>query len=263
MKPNTDRNVTVIPPEGETAAALKRAEAMKANPRAKVKKRHTGERPAYGYEGIKSIDTDNGVTVFHDGTVQKWGFIPPKDDADPTPSTDREKWVARVESYFGGHPYRCCLCGVRGKSRPKNPSTGFIRLFHLDESAFLDGSERDEDLAPICKPCRLEVYYLLEVNPWGFDSFRGAVTYMRYRYLSMKARRRATLTRRDETLTTLRARRAERDAEQAEAWRLWKEEGISIPWSELRAKYADIPKPGSMFPQAGPKPAKPTSWTDH
>ena len=263
MKPSTDRNVTIIPPEGETAAALKRAEAMKANPRAKFKSEHTGEVPIKGYEAIKYIDAEKGITVFHDNTVEKWGLILSKDEEDDTPSTDRQRWVARVESYFSTYPYRCCLCGVRGKSRPRNPSTGFIRLFHLDQSAFLDGSERDEDLAPICKPCRLEVYYLLETDPWGFDSFRGAVSYLRYRAVSMKARRHATLTRRDEALATIRVRRAERDAEWAEAWRLWKEEGISIPWSELHAKYSDIPKPGSMFPQAGPKPTKPTSWTDH
>lgn len=263
MKPNTDRNVTVIPPEGETAAALKRAETMKVNPRAKAPSKFTGEVPIKGYEGIKSIDADKGITVFHDGTVEKWGFIPPKDEDDPTPSTDRQRWVARVESYFSTYPYRCCLCGVRGKSRPKNPSTGFIRLYRLDEIAYCDGTEPDEDLAPICKPCRSEVAYLLEVDPWTFDSFRGGVTYLRYRAVSMKARRHATLTRRDEALATIRVRRAERDAEWAEALRLWREEGVSVPWSDLHAKYKDIPKPGSMFHQSGPKPSKPTGWTDH
>lgn len=254
MKPNIlnpDRVVTHLAPE-VTSGNIDKYRKV-ARPKAK----RMGELPVHSYEGIKHIDSSSGKTYWRDGTVTQWTFDKAKDENDPTPSTDRERWTARVESYWSTYPYRCSICWTKGGQRPKNPNRGYVRLYRLDQWILPDGSESFDDLAALCKPCHSET---LEHSRSAGTTWLSEVARYEYRHKRERARRRRTITQQAQQRAHLRARRAERDAEWAEHIRRWDEEGISIPWPEMHAKYSDIPKP---VQPPGPKPAKPTGWTDH
>lgn len=166
MQPNTlnpDRVVTKLAPE----VTLENIDDFRKAARPKSKRR--GEMPTHGYEGIKYIDHKSGKTYWRDGGVTQWTFDKTKDPDDPTPSTDREKWTALVESYWSTYPYRCSTCGMDGGQRPRNPNRGKIILYRLDRYVVQDGSERYEDLAPLCKTCHADTvdHALSTDTPWS------------------------------------------------------------------------------------------------
>ena len=102
---------TIVDDEGRTITFL--AMEYDPSPPPPIKLRGVQPPPEDCYDAIESIDAYSGITRWKDGQATRWSGISRKATFNPEVQSSPEwaKWRARVQSYWGSHPYVCQVCG--------------------------------------------------------------------------------------------------------------------------------------------------------
>lgn len=191
------------------------------------------------YDQIESIDAHKGVTHWKDGTYSRWQGVSRRATFDPQvrPSPDWIKRRARVQAYWGSHPYECQVCGLdRDKDgflqRPINVNDGPIKL-HLATGSFEPGDEPDNELLALCDSCAKETSELAHEH--GSQNWGPLVLRLQGKRKLKERRRRDLITQQRQDREILRTRKLEWRAEIDR-----RKEAGEVLDAEFRSEYADV-----------------------
>ena len=230
-QPRPERVITYLPMEYEPS------------PPPPIKLR--GVQPPAGdcYDQIEHIDAYKGITRWKDGTVTQWQGVSRRATLNPNaqPGPDWKKQRARVQAYWGLHPYQCQACGLDRDEdgilqRPVNVNDGPIKVYPATGS-FEPGDEPDDELLALCDPCAKEtseLAYEYRTQDWG-----SIVRRLQGKRKLKERRRRDLISNQAKERRHKRARRQEYKEKLAGHIERSRTEGIPIP-REFVSEYADV-----------------------